>query len=66
MLYYGNCKLICFYVARGPCTQYPGGYCPGASSLFNPLTGSFSGPAPLAVPTNPLQHGLEYFFIRYF
>lgn len=41
-------------------------YCPGASSLLNPLTGSSAGHAPLTVPTNPQQLGLEKFYIYYF
>lgn len=55
-----------FYVGRSPCPQYPGGQCPGALGLLNTLTASSSDPNAPAVPSNPLQHGLEYFLIPQF
>ncbi|XP_045908017.1 proteoglycan 4a [Micropterus dolomieu] len=47
------------YTARGPCPQYPGGQCPGALNLLNPLTAGSSGPTPPVVPTNSRQHGVN-------
>ncbi|KAM8728370.1 proteoglycan 4a isoform 2-T2 [Acanthopagrus schlegelii] len=48
-----------WYTAKGPCPQYLGGQCPGASRPLHQLTSSSSGPTPPAVPTTPLQHGVS-------